>query len=169
MSSGGKRGPMQKMAHVGPNMTPMVDIVMCILIFFMLGSTFLAPELFLQSSMPAIDKQGLGQEQSSQKLPAVRMNIKLVRQGDDTFVSAFDWKPMKMDKVDDTDQSQNQQVVEGFVAKNQTLSPDVQIIIQPGANVPYQDVITIYDACVKAHFKQVAFAPPADDQPVEKK
>ena len=53
---------MKKMAHVGPNMTPMVDVVMCILIFFMLGSTFLQTEMFLQSSMPAIDKAGLGTE-----------------------------------------------------------------------------------------------------------
>ena len=36
---------------------------------------------------------------------------------------------------------------------------DVQIIIQPDKKVPYQDVITVYDYCVKAKFKQVAFAP----------
>ena len=31
--------------HVGPNMTPMVDVVMVILIFFMLGSSFTSPRL----------------------------------------------------------------------------------------------------------------------------
>jgi len=160
MSSGGKRGPMKKMsAHVGPNMTPMVDVVMCILIFFMLGSTFLATEKFLQSSMPAIDKAGLGQEQTSQKLPAVRLNIKIRRQGDDTWVGAFDTALLKMNKLDDKDQTQNEGIRDFFVEKNKTLSPDVQIIIQPDKMVPFQDVITVYDYCVKAKFKQVAFAP----------
>jgi biopolymer transport protein ExbD len=159
-SGGGKKGPLKKMsAHVGPNMTPMVDVVMCILIFFMLGSTFLATEQFLQSSTPAIDKAGLGQESTSNKMPAVRLNIKVRRQGDDTWVSAFDSALLKMNKVDDTDQTQNKAISEFFVQKNATLSPDVQIIIQPDKMVPYQDVITVYDYCVKAKFKQVAFAP----------
>jgi biopolymer transport protein ExbD len=160
MSSGGKRGPLKKVAaHTGPNMTPMVDVVMCILIFFMLGSTFVASEQFLQSSMPAIDKQGLGQQETTQKLPAVRLQIKVRRNGDDTWVSAFDSALMKMNKINDTDQSQNLAIAEFFTQKNAGLSPDVQIIIQPDKQVPYQDVITVYDYCVKAKFKQVAFAP----------
>ena len=55
--------------NVGPNMTPMVDVVMCILIFFMLGTSLASPELFLKSHTAAIDKAGLGSEQGAQKLP----------------------------------------------------------------------------------------------------
>ncbi len=127
--------PLTKMsANVGPNMTPMVDVVMCILIFFMLGSS-LTPELFLQSNT-AIDKTGLA-----------------------TLVSAFGAKPMKMNKVDDLDQSDNQQLSAYFQQKKKSLSDDVQVIIVPEKRVPYQDVITVYDYCTKAQFKQVAFAP----------
>src|SRR6185312_9268592 len=91
-----RRGVLKKMAvHVGPNMTPMVDVVMCILIFFMLGSSLALPELFLKSNT-VINKNGLGTEQTTQELPAVRMNIKLQRQGADTWVSAFDSPLMKM-------------------------------------------------------------------------
>ena len=145
--------------HVGPNMTPMVDIAMCILIFFMLGSSFLAPELFLQNNTRAVDKAGLGNEATDQKLPAVRMNIVLRRQGAATWVSAFDSKLLKMNAVDDADQSDNQQIAAYFEQKKKTLSDDVQIIIIPDKQVPYQDVITIYDDCTKAKFKEVAFAP----------
>ena len=107
MSSGGSKKP-KKMAHVGPNMTPMVDVVMCILIFFMLGATFLSPEMFLTSNMPAIDKAGLGTVQGDQKLPSVRMNIVMRRQGNDTWVSAFDSALLKMNKIDDeTSRKQN--------------------------------------------------------------
>src|SRR4051794_7534069 len=77
-----RRRPLKKMAaHVGPNMTPMVDVVMCILIFFMLGSSFVVPELFLKSNTAAIDKAGLGTEQGTQKLPSAKMNIVLKRAG----------------------------------------------------------------------------------------
>ena len=82
---------MKPMAHVGPNMTPMVDVVMCILIFFMLASSFVMPELFLKSSMPAIDKAGLGEKAADAKMPAVKLWIKLQRKGEDTYVSAFEW------------------------------------------------------------------------------
>jgi biopolymer transport protein ExbD len=159
MNAGGRKKGIKKMAIVGPNMTPMVDVVMCILIFFMLGSSFIMPELFLKSSMPAVDTKGLGDQKTDQKMPAVRLFIKMSRQGDNTFVSAFDSALLQMNKVDDIDQKQNDEIKGFFKSKNQTLSPDVQIIIQPKADVPYQDVITIYDYCVRAQFKQVAFAP----------
>ena len=55
-------------------MTPMVDVVMCILIFFMLGSSFIMPELFLKSTA-AIEKNGLGTEGATEKLPSAKMNI----------------------------------------------------------------------------------------------
>ena len=153
-----RRRPLTKMsANVGPNMTPMVDVVMCILIFFMLGSS-LTPELFLQSNT-AIDKTGLGTETADQKLPSVRVNIVMQRVGDTTLVSAFGAKPMKMNKVDDPDQSDDQQLSGYFQTKKKTLSDDVQVIIVPEKKVPYQDVITVYDYCTKSQFKQVAFAP----------
>src|SRR6267143_30177 len=44
----------------GPNMTPLVDVVMVILIFLMLTGSFAAGEHFLQSNMP-LTKTGVGQ------------------------------------------------------------------------------------------------------------
>src|ERR1044071_8841502 len=43
----------------GPNMTPLVDIVMVILIFLMLTGSFAAGEHFLQSNLP-LTRKGLG-------------------------------------------------------------------------------------------------------------
>src|SRR4051812_37590647 len=40
-------------SHLGPNMTPMVDVVMVILIFFMASTAFLGPEWFLKTHLPA--------------------------------------------------------------------------------------------------------------------
>ncbi|MFN7374789.1 MAG: ExbD/TolR family protein [bacterium] len=38
--------------HHGPNMTPMVDVVMVILVFFMVSAAFLGPEWLLQGVVP---------------------------------------------------------------------------------------------------------------------
>jgi biopolymer transport protein ExbD len=160
-----RRGILKKMrVHVGPNMTPMVDIVMCILIFFMLGTSLATPELFLKSNTAAIEKEGLGSAAGAQKLPAVRMNIKLSRAAaadgrEITAVTAFSDEPLPMNGIDDPDQRQTQAVYDRLAARRKSISDDVQVLIVPDRNVPYQDVITIYNYCVKLQFKQVAFYP----------
>lgn len=164
MTSNRQRGLFKKTpVHIGPNMTPMVDVVMCILIFFMLGSTLATPELFLKSNTAAIDKAGLGSMTGTQQLPSVRMTIKLSRQGEigggHTVVSAFDSPMMPMDAVDSPDQRQNQAIFARLEERRRTISDDVQVLVVPGPNVPWQDVITIYDFCTKLNFKQVAFYP----------
>jgi biopolymer transport protein ExbD len=159
-----RRGILRKMHHhVGPNMTPMVDIVMCILIFFMLGTSLATPELFLKSNTAAVDKEGLGNDPGGQKLPAVRLSIKLSRgtvAGKQiTAVTAFNEAPLPMNAVTDADQRLNQAIYQRLAARRKTISDDVQVLIVPDQDVPYQDVITIYDYCVKLEFKQVAFYP----------
>lgn len=136
--------------HGGPNMTPMVDIVMCILIFFMLGSTFALPDLFLSANMPAVDKKGLGANPNDSSLPPVRMNLELMNVGGHTKVRAFGHVAEDMQA----------QLLPLLNTKRADLSDDVQLLIVPEKSVPYQDVITVYDLCVQAGFKNVAFSTP---------
>jgi len=152
MSSGGKKKGLKKMsAHVGPNMTPMVDIVMCILIFFMLGSSFALPDLYLTNNTPAIAQKGLSNSNEDTKaLPAVQNKLELRKIAGETKVFAFGQMIEDLDKV----------LPAVLKEKQLTLSKDVQIIIQPEKAVKYQDVITVYEACMKAHFGNVAFGFP---------
>lgn len=147
--------------HVGPNMTPMVDIVMCILIFFMLGSSLAVPELYL-TSVPAINNKGLGTMNTDAKLPAVSKWIKMVRIGSETKVEAFDHVFEGIGELSPTAGSPSRAEVIGaqLASIHDQLSKDVQIIIAPEATVPYQDVVTMYDLCIKARFENVAFASP---------
>jgi biopolymer transport protein ExbD len=152
----------QLKAHIGPNMTPMVDVVMCILIFFMLGSTFLAPELFLTSNMP----QALGTSDSSPNTDLAKLSrwtLSLQRQGDATWLSAPDGTLLKMNRIDDLDQSASARVQAFIQAKRAALSDDIHVIIAPTRTVPYQDVITVYDYCAAAKFRNVAFTPAQND------
>ena len=66
----------------GPNMTPLVDVVMVILIFLMLAGSFERGGWFLQSSMP-IKKEGGGKtEVDPTKVPDQNLEIRVDNSGD---------------------------------------------------------------------------------------
>jgi biopolymer transport protein ExbD len=146
----------QSKAAIGPNMTPMVDVVMCILIFFMLGSTFLAPELALASNLPV--GKGVGTLDLNAPAPPVRFMLSLETRGEATWMVASDGTQLPMGSPGIQDA--NNQAVSSFLAgKKAALSDWAQVIIAPQEKVPYQDVITLFDDCTRVQFKQVAFAP----------
>ena len=61
----------------GPNMTPLVDVVMVILIFLMLAGSFGATQKYLVSDIP-ISKTGAGGKQEPQNGPIpTRLEVKL--------------------------------------------------------------------------------------------
>jgi biopolymer transport protein ExbD len=150
--------------HVGPNMTPMVDIVMCILIFFMLGSSFAIQELYLTNNVP-VSTKGLGTKVSDVKLPAIQKRLRMYRIGGavkTTKVEAFDKTLEGIDDLhpSDTSNSRLDEIADFLRGVRKQMSDDVQIVIAPERDVPYQDVVTMYDLCMRAQFKTVAFAPP---------
>jgi biopolymer transport protein ExbD len=185
MSAGNKKGLKKMAAHVGPNMTPMVDIVMCILIFFMLSMTFAGAELFLTSNMVVSDK-GLATEKSDViDIPKLKIMIKIVPIAKDPnrpdAVSSIGGKaivsrdnpllaqPIRIGRPDQVDpkntselkleQELNDQMAAQLTAVRKNVSNDVLVVLAPDVYAPYEDVIKVYDACVKAQFPKVAFAP----------
>ena len=142
--------PLRELSRPIPNMTPMVDVVMCILIFFMLASSILLPERVLKNTLPAITQGIPGSVSANAPLPPVRMFIRLSRREDETWVAAFGEQPLKMG-------SPNAEIYTLFAHKAAVLSPDVQLTICPEADVPYQDIITLYDYCVGVKFRAGGF------------
>jgi biopolymer transport protein ExbD len=134
--------------HFGPNMTPMVDVVMVILIFFMASATFAGAEWFLKAGIP---KEG-GTESSKQPegsdplaLPPARFEVTLVVEGGKTIargqgVGESDMASLPARLID--------------LAKGVT-TEDVVLIIRPEAGVPYADVIRAHDAAAQAGIKKV--------------
>ncbi|MGC8624715.1 MAG: ExbD/TolR family protein [Phycisphaerae bacterium] len=145
-----RRPGMRAATHVGPNMTPMVDVVMVILIFFMLGSSFVSSDWYLTNNTPAI-KGGLSNVKTH-AMPPTRINIKLRVRGTRTVAI--------MPGLQTADLSGE---LATFLAdKHKALAKGVpvQVFISPSNGVPYKDVITAYSDCILARFKQVAFRPP---------
>jgi biopolymer transport protein ExbD len=62
--------------HYGPNMTPMVDVVMVILVFFMASTAVLGPEWMLKSALPV--KAAAPASSSDADLVQVEVTLRMV-------------------------------------------------------------------------------------------
>ena len=140
--------------HYGPNMTPMVDVVMVILIFFMASATFAGSEWFLRTAIP---RQGPAESPKSDKgdpfkLPPARFELTLSR-GEDgrTAISGPGFSGTIADLP-----AQLRQLAAGASAE------DMVLVIRPQAGVPYGDVIRAHDAAATAGIAKVGLmdAPP---------
>ncbi len=137
-------------AHVGPNMAPMVDVTLVILIFFMLGSSLASKTWFLTNHTPAI-KGGLTNTPPTHREPPLRLRINLQQRGTHTvaLVGSFQTEDLVG------------QLAHWLVKKKRLFRKlHVQVLLLPDKNVPWQPVITVYSDCIRAGYKHVAFGYP---------
>ena len=135
----------------GPNMTPLVDIVMVILIFLMLAGSFGGAEHYLQSNTP-VTKTGGGQNKSL--VPdEVQYTITVDSPAADRFVA----------RAGDLATNDMKTLLAALTRKRLefnaagTATDKVQIIIAPGRMVKYKFLIDVYQAANQAQFTKVSF------------
>jgi biopolymer transport protein ExbD len=148
------KGAKQVHYDSGPNMTPLVDVVMVILIFLMLAGSFAADEHYLVSTTP-VTKTGVG-------------NVKSLVPDDVTFQVQVDSPAQSPDRFtaragDLVTSDMN--VLAAALSKKKaqfeaagTKVDKVQVIIAPGRNVKYKYLIDCYQAALQAAFTKVSFA-----------
>lgn len=135
----------------GPNMTPMVDIVMVILIFFMAGSAFIGPEWFLTVGMsPGADARPADQPRAqSLDIPAARVVLRLSVAGDGaTRINGLGLTDAPLDRLSAR--------LQEYASTGASRS--VHVVVEPTTDTPYQDVIRVYDLCERAGFAGVGLA-----------
>ena len=139
----------------GPNMTPLVDIVMVILIFLMLASSgFVGAEHFLVSNLP-VSQSGAGNAQLPPGfIPDEPIDIRVDSPTPDAFVATAG-----RIRTSDT-KALTQQLKSMRVALNQAGKDDehIQVKIGPGKSVKYRFLVEVYEAALNAGYKKVAFA-----------
>ncbi|TVQ59544.1 MAG: biopolymer transporter ExbD [Phycisphaerales bacterium] len=129
----------------GPNMTPMVDVVLVILIFFMAAMGLAVREHFIRTGAPSAAADagrapGPSAALPDDPLPASRAVLRLVRDDRRTLVSGLGMTRVGISEVD----ARLQQFAEAGAAES------VIVIVAPDADVPYQDVVLVHDACARA-------------------
>src|SRR5206468_1001446 len=117
----------------GPNMTPLVDVVMVILIFLMLAGSFVGAEHFLVSNLP-LSQTGAGNVQTPPGfIPDEPIDIRVDSPMPDKFVATAGRIRTEDVKV------LTQQLKTMRTALNQAGKDDdhIQVKIGPGKNVKY--------------------------------
>lgn len=151
-----------------PNLAPMVDIIMVILIFFMLGASFkLIVEGYLQTDLDP--RSGPGGGAAVEINPVVKVALESVNNGENVNVYVMAEK----------------MTGDGFAALREHLAtklrqgadPTSPVVIAAHPSVKWKHVVRAMDAAVAAKFENVQFAvslggdpnDPAKDAPPAKK
>ncbi len=136
----------------GPNMTPMVDVVMVILIFFMAATALLGPEWFLRTALPAYGGSGASGADPF-TLPPARFDIRLTRDEEGrTVATGLGGAPLGLEDLE------GELAALGADASGPVGDAGgggVLILISAAAEVPYRDVVRVHDACTRAGITQV--------------
>jgi biopolymer transport protein ExbD len=137
----------------GPNMTPLVDIVMVILIFLMMAGSFGGAEHFLTSNIPLSQKGLSNAPPPPGWVPDEPLEIRVDPVGDGFRATAG--RIRTSDAVALTTQlaTMREQL-------NQAGTPTdkIQVVISPARNVQYDHLIRVYESALNAKFEKVAFA-----------
>ncbi|MBN2559430.1 MAG: biopolymer transporter ExbD [Phycisphaerae bacterium] len=131
-----------------PNLAPMVDVIMVILIFFMLGTSFAISEGVLPTQLPS--QIGPGGGATVTIMPVVRIGL-LEQEG------GLGCRIVVMER----ELSENSfEALSAFLAAKLAAGADPtgRVLIGAEPGVQYQHVISAMDACVRAGFSNIQFS-----------
>jgi len=147
------KGAKQVHYDSGPNMTPLVDVVMVILIFLMLAGSFSGAEHFLVSNLPLSQSGAGGAPIPAGFIPDEPLDIRVDSPTPDRFVARYG--QYQVDNIEAL--SQILATSRETYNKEGTPTEKLQIVISPGKNVKYKFLIDVYEAALNAKFTKVAF------------
>ncbi len=132
-------------AHHGPNMTPMVDVVMVILIFFMASAAILGPEWFVATRLP---KAGAVREGQSESQP-LKLHLRVLREsrnGVDIGVVSINAEPaVSFDELSGA--------IKAWI-RTRPLG-EVLVLIDPIEQASYEDVVRVHAICAQIGLTKV--------------
>lgn len=133
-----------------PNMTPMVDVVMVILVFFMVSAAFVGPEWFLRTVLPA--PPGTGRTGTPDTAKAtVRIDITLAVKDGATVASGQGLSEAGLEAMIAAVERAARQA-------GDNVQETVEVVLRPSGQVPYRDLIRMHEACQQAGIERVTVA-----------
>jgi biopolymer transport protein ExbD len=122
-------------------MTPLIDVIFLLLIFFIMTIHFQRPEGVLANRLPEKSGQSITQQQDWE---IVRLRIRLsITDGDMPSILLQDRKVRSYEEL------------HGFLSM---LPDNVLLVVEPQARVPYRHVIGVYNTCLKAEKHNIVFS-----------
>ena len=122
-------------------MTPLIDVIFLLMIFFIMTLKYLVPEGVLENQLPGRAEEATAERQK-------------------------DWEVVRIHVARGKDRPQvylQGRVVSGLrdLLENLNRLPrDVIVVIEPEPKVAYRHVISVFDTCVKANKTNISFTIP---------
>jgi biopolymer transport protein ExbD len=140
----------------GPNMTPLVDVVMVILIFLMLCGSFGGIEHFLASNLPVRKEGGGPADVKKSAFDDIQVDIRV----DHDPANPNAWRAKFGDVVTGSPETLRAALAGKFATykNNGTGAEKLQVIINPNRFVKWKGLITVYQAALEAGFTKIAFS-----------
>jgi biopolymer transport protein ExbD len=144
----------------GPNMTPLVDVVMVILIFLMLTGSFGATAHFLPSSMP-IKANGKGKIDPSKipKVPDPQLEVFVTSRDSTIFIARLSDGVQYVNGVAQSGKT----LVQALTEKRQAhqaggkSADTLQVVLCPRLNTRMDHLMTVYEAAMQAECPKIGF------------
>ena len=140
----------------GPNMTPLVDVVMVILIFLMLVGTFASGEWFLQQNTGLFDASSRASSAPPPPgyVPDEPIVIRVSEPSPDRFLAVAD----VISTSDKDDLAAKLLALRRRLEKIGKSVDKMPVYIQPQATVRHRHYMAVYEAALAAGFTKVSFA-----------
>ena len=134
------RNVLSRSSRFGPNMTPMVDVTLVILIFFMASASIGGLEWFLQTELPEIQDPDL--QPSGYSLPTPMISADMFIENQTVLVRGFGDETSSVDGVIEQIKRMNPTDAEGFI-----------LGIRAQDDVPYEAIVRLHDAASAMHMR----------------
>lgn len=133
--------------HYGPNMTPMVDVVMVILVFFMASASVLGPEWLLRTALPPQRRPAAAAAPDD----LLRVTLALSRIQNSTQITL---------RRSDDPAGHTPRVVTALESDLAELARQrgpgqIAIIVMPQDDVAYEEVVRVHEYCAAAGLTKV--------------
>jgi biopolymer transport protein ExbD len=149
------KGGKQVHYESGPNMTPLVDIVMVILIFLMLAGSFGGESAFLVSKQAIKKSGGNGRPLKPGEVPDTPIEIRVDNSRDGLGFIATGTGLAPTGSAEQIRTWMNTKRV--MFNNSGTPTSKLLVTISPSRAVKYRYLIAVYQAALQAEFEKVAF------------
>jgi biopolymer transport protein ExbD len=139
----------------GPNMTPLVDVVMVILIFLMLAGSFGGIEHYLASTLPIKPSGGGKSDTTKSAFDDIQLDVRV-----DAPSNSNTWTARFGDVTTNSPEQLKNALISKFKQyESQGTGKDkLQVIINPNTHVKWKSLILVYQAAMEAGYNKIAFS-----------
>jgi biopolymer transport protein ExbD len=139
-------------AHMHPNVTPLIDVVMCLIIFYMLVARIGVDVGDIPMNLPY--------SQWGSKIEDMGNTVTLNADVAQVKVMSRDGKKMNEFPIPEPGRPRNDasEALKQFLAEWREVNPDVKVIIRADSNLEYRHVEPLLVACALAKMKNFNFA-----------